>query len=142
MLPPVPARDRYHPHVVDALVRDGWTITHDPLTVRIGTKDMFVDLGAERFLGAEKAGRRIAVEVKSFIGPSETRELEVTLGQFVLYGDALARTQPDRTLYVAVRRQVYEEVFEEPMGKMLLDNGRLRLIVFDPDQREVYRWIP
>jgi hypothetical protein len=142
MLARVPARDRYHPHVVDALIRDGWTITHDPLTVRIGVKDMFVDLGAERFLGAEKGARRIAVEVKSFIGPSETRELEVTLGQFVLYGDALARTQPERTLYVAVRRQVYEEVFEEPMGKMLLDNGRLRLIVFDPDQREVYRWIP
>jgi hypothetical protein len=142
MLPRVPARDRYHPHVVDALVRDGWTITHDPLTVRVGAKDMFVDLGAERFLGAEKGGRRIAVEVESFIGPSETRELEVTLGQFVLYGDALARTEPDRTLYVAVRRQVYEEVFEEPMGKMLLDNGRLRLIVFDPDEREVYRWIP
>jgi hypothetical protein len=45
-------------------------------------------------------------------------------------------------LYVAVREQVYDEVFEEPMGKMLLDNGRLRLIVFDPDQREVLRWIP
>jgi len=142
MLPPVPARDRYHPHVIDALMRDGWTITHDPLTVRIGAKDMVVDLGAERFLGAEKGSRRIAIEVKSFIGPSETRELEVALGQFVLYGDALARTQPDRTLYVAVRGQVYAEIFEEPMGQMLLDNGRLRLMVFDPDTREVLRWIP
>ena len=138
----VPARDHYHPHVVEALTRDGWTITHDPLTLRIGVKDVFVDLGAERFLGAEKAGRRIAVEIKSFIGPSETRELEVALGQFVLYGDALARTQPDRTLYIAVRRQVHTEIFEEPMGKMLLENGRLRLLVFDADAREIIRWIP
>lgn len=136
---PVPARDRYHPHVVEALTRDGWTITHDPLTVRVGAK---VDLGAERFLGAEKAERKIAVEVKSFIGASETRELEVTLGQFVLYGDALAMSEPDRTLFVAVREQVYQEIFEEPMGKLVLANGRLRLIVFHPDRREVLRWIP
>ncbi len=138
----MPARDRYHPHVVDALLRDGWTITHDPLAVRIGSKDAFIDLGAERFLGAEKEGRRIAVEIKSFLGPSEVRELEVALGQFVLYGDALARTQPDRVLYIAVRSQVYEDVFEEPMGRMLLDNERIRLLVFDPDRREVLRWIP
>lgn len=142
MLALMPARDRYHPHVVDALIRDGWVITHDPLTVRVGAKDMFIDLGAERFLGAEKAGRKIAVEVKSFIGSSEVRELEVALGQFVLYGDALAGVEPERTLYVAVRAEVYEDIFEEPIGLMLLKNARLRLLVFDPEQREVVRWIP
>ena len=138
----MPARGRYHQHVVDALIRDGWRITHDPLTVRVGAKDMFIDLGAERFLGAEKAGRKIAVEIKSFVGSSEVRELEVTLGQFVLYGDALADVEPDRVLYVAVRAEVYEDLFEEPIGVMLLKNGRLRLVVFDPDHREVLRWIP
>lgn len=80
----MPARDIYHPHVIDALIRDGWRITHDPLTLRIGAKDLFVDIGAERFLGAEKGGRRIAVEVKSFVGSSEVRELEVAIGQFSL----------------------------------------------------------
>src|SRR5262249_25578753 len=94
ILPPVPARDFYHDHVVDALIRDGWTITHDPLMVRVGAKDVFIDLGAERFLGAEKEGRKIAVEVKSFIGRSETHELEVTLGQFVLYGAVLDNVEP------------------------------------------------
>jgi XisH protein len=142
MLRGVPARDRYHQHVVDALVREGWRITHDPLSVRVGAKDIFIDLGAERFLGAEKGGRKIAVEIKSFIGSSEVRELEVTLGQFVLYGDALAGVEPDRTLYVAVRAEVYTDLFEEPIGVMLLQNGRLRLLVFDPDRREVVRWIP
>jgi hypothetical protein len=94
MLPGVPARDTYHAHVVDALVRDGWAITHDPLAIRIGTKDVFIDLGAERFLAAEKGERKIAVEVKSFVGASEVRELEITRGQFLLYGDALARKEP------------------------------------------------
>ncbi len=138
----MPAHDRYHPHVVEALTRDGWTITHDPLALRVGTKDMFVDLGAERFVGAERAGRKIAVEVKSFLGGSEVRDLELTLGQVVLYGDALARIEPDRTLYVAVRARVFHDLFEEPLGQMVLANGRLRLVVFDPDRREVLRWIP
>lgn len=138
----MPARDTYHQHVVDALTRDGWVVTHDPLIVRVGAKDVFIDLGAERFVAAEKAGRKIAVEVRSFVAASEVRELEVTLGQFVLYGDALARREPDRVLYVAVRAQVYRDIFLEPMGAMLLENGRLRLIVFDPENREVVKWIP
>ena len=45
-----------------------------PLTLSFGGKDLFVDLGAERpTLAAEKAGRRIAVEVQSFRGPSPVR---------------------------------------------------------------------
>ncbi len=136
----MPAKDFYHPHVVDALVADGWTITHDPLSLRIGGKDMFVDLGAERFVGAERNGERIAVEVKSFTSASEVRELEIALGQFVLYGDALARLEPERVLFLAVREQVFHEIFEEPMGRMLLENKRVRLIVVDVARREIVRW--
>jgi len=125
---------------VDALLADGWTITHDPLSLRIGGRDMFVDLGAERFVGAERDGVRIAVEVKSFTSASEVRELEIALGQFVLYGDALARLEPERVLFLAVREQVFHDIFEEPMGKMLLDNKRVRLIVVDVARREIVRW--
>jgi hypothetical protein len=28
------AKDLYHLHVIDALARDGWIITHDPLYLR------------------------------------------------------------------------------------------------------------
>ena len=125
---------------MDALLADGWTITHDPLSLRIGGRDMFVDLGAERFVGAERDGVRIAVEVKSFTSASEVRELEIALGQFVLYGDALARLEPERVLFLAVREQVFHDIFEEPMGKMLLDNKRVRLIVVDVARREIVRW--
>ncbi len=81
----MPAKDRYHDDAKTALVNDGWTITHDPLTLRWGRKDLFVDLGAEKLLAAEKEGRRIAVEVKSFSGHSEMNDLENALGQYVLY---------------------------------------------------------
>ena len=60
------AKDLYHNNVRNALVKAGWTITHDPYTMTFGQKDAFVDLGAERMIGAEKGSEKIAVEIKSF----------------------------------------------------------------------------
>src|SRR5262245_27697773 len=103
---------------------------------------MFIDLGAERVLAAEKEGRKIAVEVKSFVGTSEVTDLHLAIGQYVVYGKALAANEPDRTLYLAVRLQVYRDVFQDPLGKLLLEDGSIRLLVFDPAKREVVQWIP
>ncbi len=54
----MPVRDIYHDAVRRALIKDGWTITHDPLRLDWGGKDMYVDLGAERLLAAEKGEQR------------------------------------------------------------------------------------
>jgi hypothetical protein len=62
----MPAQDIYHDNVKNALIKDGWTITHDPYTLTFGQKDVFVDLGAERIIAAAKGSEKIAVEIKSF----------------------------------------------------------------------------
>ncbi len=50
----MPARDIYHNVVKTALVKDGWTVTHDPFRIRLAkNKNLFVDLGAERLIAAE-----------------------------------------------------------------------------------------
>ena len=65
----MPARDIYHETVKNALVKDGWTITHDPLRLRLRRgKNLFVDLGAERLLAAERGTEKIAVEIKTSRG--------------------------------------------------------------------------
>lgn len=138
----MPARDHLHEHVRAALIRDGWTITHDPLRLRWGKKDVYVDLGAERFLGAQRGELRIAVEVKSFTGPSPIDALERALGQFTLYGDVLARVEPERELYLAVSDTTYSDVFEDSMGQLLLANGRLKLLVFSVETEIIQRWTP
>jgi len=138
----MPVRDIYHDNVKNALIKDEWTITHNPLTLKWGKKDMYVDLGAEKILAAEKEGRKIAVEVKSFVGPSEIEDLKNALGQYVLYHDILKRTDPDRILYLAIRKAVFLDLFEEPVGKLLLENKRVRLIVFDHRTEEIVQWIP
>ncbi len=138
----MPARDIYHDCVKRALLKDGWIVTHDPLTLKWGRKEMYVDLGAEKLLAAEKAGQRIAVEIKSFLGPSEMQDLKEALGQYVLYHDVLAHTDPERRLYLAVNEAVYYELFEEPIGQLLLENHRIRLLVFDTEQERIVAWIP
>ena len=139
----MPAKDIYHIAVVHALIKDGWIITHDPLTVTVGRRDLLIDLGAERLLAAERNGERIAVESKSFVKLSLIQDLKEALGQFVLYADALALStnQADRVLYLAVRTETYDEIFTEPIGQMLLTNRRLRLIVFDDATEEIVKWI-
>jgi len=110
--------------------------------LQYGAKDLYVDLGAERLLAARKGPLQIAVEIRSFVGASEVRDLEDALGQYVLYQDVLAVTDPGRSLYLAVRRKTFQEVFEEPLGRLLIDNNRVRLFVFDEEPEEVVRWIP
>jgi hypothetical protein len=137
----MPAKDLFHDAVKHALIQDGWKITHDPLSLKVGRKDLFVDLGAERFLAAEREDEKIAVEIKSFVGSSEVEDLRNALGQYVLYQSALAKIEPERTLYLAIRQRIYADVFEEEIGSMLLEQGIVKLIVFDPKSEVIVRWI-
>lgn len=82
-------------------------ITHDPLPLSVGGVEMFVDLGAEQLIAAEKNGRKIAVEIKSFAGPSNISEFHTALGQFLDYEQALEEQDPERVLYLAVPVGIY-----------------------------------
>lgn len=137
----MPAKDIYHDSVKSSLEKDLWTITDDPLKLTIGSRSLYIDLGADRLLAAEKEQEKIAVEVKSFIGLSPINDLENALGQYIIYQDVLQLTDPERVLYLAVREEVYNDFFTEEIGKLLLNNKRLKLIVFDPETQEVTKWI-
>ncbi len=136
------ARDTYHDTVKNALIQDGWTITHDPLKLPWGRRDLFVDLGARKLVGAEKAGRKIAVEIKSFRGLSLVNDLEKAIGQFVLYRSLLARDEPDRVLYLAVPEPTLKDIFAEQLADVLLEDELARMFAFDPDKEVITRWIP
>jgi hypothetical protein len=140
--PAMPARDSVHQHVRRALERDGWTITHDPLRLSLGRRTLYVDLGAERLLAAEKGARKIAVEIKSFSGPSDVKDLEDAVGQFVVYDHALRREQPGRTLYLAVPEAAWQLIFTDEIGQILLDDHVLQVVTFDPAKEEIIRWTP
>jgi len=96
----MPAKDIYHNTVRTALEKDGWTITNDPLPLKIGKRTLNVDLGAKKLLAAEKQGRKIAVEVKSFVSASPVHDLEEAVGQYIVYEDILEQLEPERIIYL------------------------------------------
>ena len=74
------AKDKYHDLVRDALEKDGWTITDDPLRIQVEERTIKIDLGAEKLIAAEKEGQKIAVEIKSFIGHSVVTDFYLAIG--------------------------------------------------------------
>jgi len=94
------ARDRFHGTVRRALEKDGWLITADPYIVRFDRTAVEIDLAAEQLLAAERTGQKIAVEVKSFLGPSRMYDFHLALGQFLTYRLAIAQHEPARLLYL------------------------------------------
>lgn len=114
------ARDIYHNTVRVALEKDGWTITDAPLRLTIGRRGLYVDLGAEKLFAAEKEGRKIAVEVKSFLRPSPMTDLEDAVGQYFIYSIVLQNDESDRLLYLAVDFTGNRDIFTDDIGQLLL----------------------
>lgn len=138
----MPVRDRYHENVKNALIKDGWTITDDPLHLKYGKRDMYVDLGAERLIAAEKQGQRIAIEIKTFASVSDMTDLEQALGQYLAYRSVMNRTNENRFLYLAVHDEVYADIFDEPIAKLLVEDYQINVVVFKPAEEIILKWIP
>lgn len=134
-------KDIYHNAVRNALIKDGWTITHDPYPLEYGDHNLYVDLGAEAPIAAEKRGHKIAVEIKSFIGRSVMTDLERAVGQFVVYRFIMQHEDPDRALFLAVSRTAHAAVFDPAPGRDLIEAQALKLLIFDAEEEVIIRWI-
>jgi hypothetical protein len=134
------AKDKFHNVVKIAIEKDGWTITDDPLFIRAEDVDFYIDLGAKKVLAAEKAGQKIAVEIKSFLGASEVNEFHSALGQFLNYRSALRLTQPERVLYLAVAIDIYEEFFNRRFIQRVIAEHQLRFLIFNVEREEIVLW--
>ena len=129
------AKDQVHQQVVNALKKDGWTITHDPFKVRWKTRKLQVDLGAEKLIAAEKDARRIAVEIKSFIGANDLEDLYQAT-----YRKALRMADPDRVLFLAIDIVAFKQIFDDPEGESLRAEEGINLLVFDKHTEDVILW--
>ncbi len=137
----MPAKDLFHNTVKTSLEKDGWKITDDNLFIKIDKIEFYIDLAAERILVAEKAGQKIAVEVKSFIGVSVVTEFHTALGQFLNYRSALRKKQPERILYLAVSFDIYDDFFTSSFIQEVVAEHQLKMLIFDPQKEEVVLWI-
>ncbi|MGB5967865.1 MAG: XisH family protein [Spirulinaceae cyanobacterium] len=136
----MPAKDYFHNIVRLALEKDGWLITADPLYIKIGGAEMYIDLAAERLIAAEKNGQKIAVEIKSFLQESDMSEFHVALGQFLSYRLALKQKFPNLVLYLAIPADTYRIFFRRPFIQDAIAEYQLKLLIFDPKKQEISLW--
>jgi hypothetical protein len=134
------AKDLFHDVVKTALIKDGWQITDDPLFLKVGGVDFFIDLGAEKLLAAERDGRKIAVEVKSFLNTSSVADFHLAIGQFINYRVALKVADPERKLFLAVPDIASKTFFQKEFPRMVIQQYELELFVYDIENEVIVLW--
>ena len=118
-------------------------ITHDPFYIRLdeGKTEFQVDLGAETLLAAEKAKRKIAVEIKTFRRASLLNEFHAVIGQFINYRLALSEYDAERILYLTLPASVFQTLFRYPFVSRSIAHQEVKLITYDIDKEMIATWL-
>jgi hypothetical protein len=135
------ARDIYHEHVKEALIKDGWTITHDPYYLDVGNDSpVEIDLGAQKLMSAERGTEKIVVEIKSFLNRSLTYDFYGAYGQFRFYRRGILKTDPERVLFLAIPNDVYSKIELRSFYMELIEDEKIFLLIFNPLTRTIESW--
>ena len=136
------AKDVFYQQVKKALIKNGWIITDDPLTIRISEAiKLQIDLATENAIAAERDTEKIAVEIKSFIAGSDISEFHTALGQYLNYVQALEEHEPERIVYLAVPEETYKDFFQLTFVQRTIKRYQMKLIVYEPNKEEIISWI-
>ena len=136
------AKDIYHSIVRKALEKDGWVITHDPYLIRrMNRKPYEVDLGAEKFIAAERESELIAVEIKSFLGSSMTYDFHAAFGQYGVYRFFMDERDTIRQLFLAIPEEAYSTFFLTPDIEAICAHFNVKILVYDSVQETIVKWI-
>lgn len=134
-------QDSLHNAAKRALEKDGWTVTHKPLTIRLEDVKFYVDIAAEKERTENGAVEKVAIEVKVFGGLSFLNEFEKAVGQYLIYQQFLEDLFPTRKLFLAVPQTVYENSFSLPSIKAIVARQQIKILVFNPETEEITQWI-
>lgn len=136
------ANDIYYNTVKEALINDGWTITSDPYVINADEETNYqIDLGADKVVAATKENRKIAVEIKSFLGQSLSYEFHGVLGQFLNYYVHIKNLEPDRKLFLAIPKKAHESLLKRPALINVLKFYNVSVIVFESTSKKIEQWI-
>lgn len=135
------AKDKFHDSVKKALIKEEWIITNDPLFLQFGGVDVYIDLGAEKLIAAEKNNQKIAVEIKSFLNISVISDFYTALGQFLSYRLILQEEESERVLYLAIPFDIYNNFFQLLFARKAVENYQIKLIIYNYKKEVIVQWI-
>ncbi len=135
------ARDLFHNIVKEALIKDGWTITHDPFLLHSRREGgLNTDIGAEKVILAENNMKRIAVEVKSFVHMSILHEFLKASGQYLSYTKIIVKNDPQRILYVAMPTFVYYRIIQYDWVVEVMEDLKMKVILYNSEKIVIEEW--
>ncbi len=135
------ARDLFHNIVKQALIKDGWTITHDPYPLHSRREGgLSTDIGAEKIILAENNTKRIAVEVKSFVHISILHEFLKASGQYLSYSKIIVKNDPERLLYVAMPTFVYYRIIQYDWVEEVMEDLKMKIILYNSEKIIIEEW--
>ena len=123
------------------MVNDGWTITDEPLSFLYETQRVLIDIAAEKIFAAEKEGRKIAVEVKSFLSVAKMNEFYGAIGQYDVYRLFLEEVEPERKVFIAVGVEIYNDFFSRKAVRFVTEKKNIAILVVDVKKEVVVQWI-
>lgn len=85
---------------------------------------------------------QIAVEIKSFMSPSNISSFYGALGQFIAYRRALKVQDSKRILYLAVSTDIYERFFITSFIQELVTENNVLLLIYNIDNEVIQKWLP
>jgi hypothetical protein len=135
------AKDKFHDEVKTALEKDGWQITDDPLYIKVGKIPIQIDIGAEKLIGAERNGEKIAVEIKTFGRASFITALHEAVGKYIVYRTVLQYVKSDRILYLALPDDTYAKYGQEPIVKSIFTQYEFKILLYEPANQTIVSWI-
>jgi XisH protein len=135
------AKDLFHDAVKIGLQKENWIITDDPLSLKFGDTRIYINLGAEKILGAERGEEKIAVEIKTFASASVVFDFHLAIGQFINYQVALENKDPMRLLYLAVPQEIHNSFFQSLLARAVIDKYQIRLLIYDPENEVIIEWL-
>lgn len=119
-------------------MNDGWIIVREQYPIRIERKRVWIDL----FVQKPEANAFALIEVKELENES-IEDLRNAIGQYMLYKAALKYAGLTRIpLYLAVSVHAMEGIFSTRIGRIMLDQAKVNLLIYDPKQEVIKAWNP
>jgi len=128
------AKDLYHNNVVNALVKDGWTITDDPLNIQFLNVDLRIDFGAKR------NGEKIAIIVKELGSSSIILDFHEVLGEYLSCLEGIVHSDPTRSLYLAIPSTAYRTLLQLRFSQHMIRKHQIQLAAYDPETEQIIEW--
>jgi hypothetical protein len=117
-----------------------WGHSCRPLSLQYKDVDLYADLAAERPIAIEREGRKIVVEIKSFVGRSLMTDLHLAIRQYQVYHMLLRETAPDYDLYLAIDDITYSNFFKREGVEFLIRSSQIKFFVVNIDEQEIVQW--